>query len=128
MPAPTTNSPTTSSRAPNAPPAARRARRVLIAAPVLAWSRYRIPATNIPPAVLANPVHLQAHVLAGWREAVGGRLPSAPTSCRRYCATAEFAKVICGAAADNLDLQYRHRGHAGNRAVLPTPATCLLRW
>ena len=38
---------------------------VLIAAPVLAWSRYRIGATSISPAVLANlRVHLQAHVLA----------------------------------------------------------------
>src|SRR5574340_1269602 len=38
---------------------------LLIAAPVLAWSRYRIPATPVPPAVLANlRVHLQAHVLA----------------------------------------------------------------
>lgn len=79
---------------------------VLIAAPVLAWSRYRIPAANIPPAVLANlRVHLQAHVLAkGAKLSVADFLFSPDQLPQGYCATAEFAKVICGAAADNLDL------------------------
>ncbi|MCK6409921.1 MAG: DUF2863 family protein [Thauera sp.] len=79
---------------------------VLIAAPVLAWSRYRIPATTVPPAVLANlRVHLQAHVLAkGAHLAVADFLFSPDQLPQGYCATAEFAKVICATAADNQDL------------------------
>lgn len=79
---------------------------LLITAPVMAWSRYRIPAANIPPAVLANlRVHLQAHVLAkGAKLSVADFLFSPDQLPQGYCATAEFAKVICGAAADNLDL------------------------
>lgn len=85
---------------------------VLIAAPVLAWSRYRIPATNIPAAVLANlRVHLQAHVLAkGARLSVADFLFSPDQLPQGYCATAEFAKVICGAAVDNLDLHIDTEG------------------
>ena len=79
---------------------------VLIAAPVLAWSRYRIPATTVPPAVLANlRVHLQAHVLAkGAHLSVADFLFSPDQLPQGYCATAEFAKVICATAADNQDL------------------------
>lgn len=79
---------------------------VLIAAPILAWSRYRIPATSIPAAVLANlRVHLQAHVLAkGARLAVADFLLSPDQLPQGYCATAEFAKVLGAAALDNHDL------------------------
>ncbi|HHW65350.1 MAG TPA: DUF2863 family protein, partial [Rhodocyclaceae bacterium] len=85
---------------------------VLIAAPVLAWSRYRIAATSIAPAVLANlRVHLQAHVLAkGAHLSVADFLFSPDQLPQGYCATAEFAKVICGAARDNLDLHIETEG------------------
>lgn len=80
---------------------------VLIAAPALAWSRYRIPATSIPPAVLSNlRVHLQAHVLAkGARLALADFLFSPDQLPQGYCATADFAKELGGAAFDNHDLR-----------------------
>jgi len=38
---------------------------LLLAAPVLAWSRFSIPATTVPAKVINNlRVHLQAHVLS----------------------------------------------------------------
>lgn len=79
---------------------------VLIAAPILAWSRYRIPASSIPPAVLANlRVHLQAHVLAkGARLALADFLFSPDQLPQGYCATADFAKVLGGAALDSHEL------------------------
>ena len=85
---------------------------VLITAPVLAWSRYRIAATSIAPAVLANlRVHLQAHVLAkGAKLSVADFLFSPDQLPQGYCSTAEFAKVICGAALDNLDLHIETEG------------------
>lgn len=85
---------------------------VLIAAPVLAWSRYRIPAASISPAVLANlRVHLQAHVLAkGARLSVADFLFSPDQLPQGYCSTTEFAKVICGAALDNHDLHIDTEG------------------
>jgi hypothetical protein len=85
---------------------------VLVAAPVLAWSRYRIPASNIPPAVLANlRVHLQAHVLAkGARLALADFLFSPDQLPQGYCATAEFAKVLGTAAMDNHDLRIDTEG------------------
>ena len=85
---------------------------VLITAPVLAWSRYRIAATSIAPAVLATlRVHLQAHVLAkGAKLSVADFLFSPDQLPQGYCSTAEFAKVICGAALDNLDLHIETDG------------------
>ena len=79
---------------------------VLIAAPILAWSRYRIPAAVVPPAVLANlRVHLRAHVLAqGARLAVADFLFSPDQLPQGYCATAEFSKVLGAAAMDDHDL------------------------
>lgn len=80
---------------------------VLVAAPVLAWSRYRIPASSIPPAVLSNlRVHLQAHVLAkNARLALADFLFSPDQLPQGYCATADFAKLLGGAAMDNHDLR-----------------------
>ncbi len=80
---------------------------VLIAAPILAWSRYRIPAATVPPAVLANlRVHLQAHVLAqGTRLAVADFLFSPDQLPQGYCATAEFSRLLGTAAMDNQDLR-----------------------
>ncbi|ENO89611.1 DUF2863 family protein [Thauera linaloolentis] len=85
---------------------------VLIAAPILAWSRYRIPASVVPSAVLANlRVHLQAHVLAtGARLALADFLFSPDHLPQGYCATAEFAKMLGTAAVDNLDLRIDTEG------------------
>lgn len=85
---------------------------VLIAAPILAWSRYRIPASAVPAAVLANlRVHLQAHVLAkNARLAVADFLFSPDQLPQGYCLTAEFAKVLGAAAMDNHDLHIETEG------------------
>ncbi len=85
---------------------------VLIAAPILAWSRYRIPANSIPPAVLANlRVHLQAHVLAkGVKLSLADFLFSPDQLPQGYCATADFARVIGAAALDAHDLHIETEG------------------
>ncbi len=79
---------------------------ILTAAPLLAWSRYRIPATVIPPAVLANlRVHLQAHVLAdGVKLALSNFLFSPDHLPVGYCNTARFADSLGEAALRDQDL------------------------
>ncbi|PTD98172.1 DUF2863 family protein [Pseudothauera lacus] len=79
---------------------------LLIAAPVLAWSRYSIPAATIAPAILANlKVHLQAHVLADRvRVAVADFLFSPDQLPQGYCATAELAGVLGRAALAGQDV------------------------
>lgn len=79
---------------------------LLIAAPVLAWSRYRIPATPVPPAALANlRVHLQAHVLAnGVKVSVADFLFSPDQLPQGYCATARLAEALGNAARQGQDL------------------------
>lgn len=79
---------------------------LLIAAPVLAWSRYRIPASTIGPAVLANlRVHLQAHVVSQHaRIALADFLFSPDQLPQGYCATAEFAGALGRAALAGHDL------------------------
>ena len=85
---------------------------VLIAAPILAWSRYRIPAVAVPSAVLANlRVHFQAHVLAqDARLAVANFLFSPDQLPQGYCATAEFAKMLGNAAMNDSDLRIDTEG------------------
>ncbi|CAM5403625.1 hypothetical protein TMEC54S_02626 [Thauera mechernichensis] len=85
---------------------------VLLAAPILAWSRFRIPATSLPAAMVANlRVHLQAHVLSkDARLSVADFLFSPDQLPQGYCNTAEFAKVIGGAAIDNSDLHIDTEG------------------
>ena len=85
---------------------------VLIAAPILAWSRYRIPAVAVPSAVLANlRVHFQAHVLAQEaRLAVADFLFSPDQLPQGYCATAEFARMLGKAAMGNSDLRIDTEG------------------
>lgn len=85
---------------------------LLIAAPILAWSRYRIPATPIPPAVLANlRVHLQAHVLAtGVKLAVADFLFSPDHLPQGYCATARLADALGRAAQVGEDLRVDTEG------------------
>jgi len=79
---------------------------ILIAAPLLAWSRYRIPATKIPPAVLANlRVHLQAHVLAAKvKLSMADFLFSPDHLPVGYCNTARFADAIGAAARRDRDM------------------------
>ena len=85
---------------------------LLIGAPVLAWSRYKIPASVIPSAVLSNlRVHLQAHVLAeNARLALADFLFSPDQLPQGYCATAEFAAALGRAALQNQDLHLETRG------------------
>lgn len=85
---------------------------LLLAAPVLAWSRYRIPATSIPAAVLANlRVHLQAHVLADKaRLALADFLFSPDQLPQGYCPTAALAAAIGRAALANQDLHVETEG------------------
>ncbi|MDR1662167.1 MAG: DUF2863 family protein [Azoarcus sp.] len=79
---------------------------IFIAAPVLAWSRFRIPARALPAATLANlRVHLCAHVLAqNARVALADFLYSPDQLPQGYCATAGFAKLLGRAALENKDL------------------------
>ncbi|TVO53440.1 DUF2863 family protein [Denitromonas halophila] len=79
---------------------------LLVAAPLLSWSRYRIPALAISDAVLANlRVHLQAHVLADdVRLSVANYLFSPDQLPVGYCNTARFAEEIGVAAQADQDL------------------------
>ena len=94
------------SRAENAGRASGKENVLLLAAPILAWSRYRIPAASIPPAVVANlRVHLQAHILAdGVRLAVADYLFSPDHLPVGYCNTARFTEALGDAALHNRDL------------------------
>lgn len=87
---------------------------LLIAAPVLAWSRYRIPAGPIPPALLANlRVHLAAHVLAeGVKLSVADFLFSPDQLPQGYCPTASLAQALGEAALANQDLHIETDGLA----------------
>ncbi|MDR0715998.1 MAG: DUF2863 family protein [Azoarcus sp.] len=77
-----------------------------IAAPVLAWSRFRIPACPLPAATLTNlRVHLLAHVLArDTRLALADFLFSPDQLPQGYCATAAFAARLGRAALEGKDL------------------------
>ncbi len=85
---------------------------LLIAAPVLAWSRYRIPAAAIPSAALANlRVHLQAHVFASDTSlALADFLFSMDQLPQGYCDTAAFASAIGKAALNNSDIHIETEG------------------
>ncbi|GHU22976.1 hypothetical protein FACS189497_07090 [Betaproteobacteria bacterium] len=78
---------------------------LLLAAPVLAWSRFRIPARSLPAATLANlRVHLQAHVLArNTQLALADYLFSPDQLPQGYCSTHGLASVMGRAALDNSD-------------------------
>ena len=85
---------------------------LLIGAPILAWSRYRIPANAIPSAVLANlRVHLSAHILANdARLALADFLFSPDQLPRGYCATSEFTDAIGRAALADQNLHIETEG------------------
>ncbi|HOY01723.1 DUF2863 family protein [Zoogloea sp.] len=82
---------------------------LLITAPVMAWSRYRIPAAPISGAVMANlRVHLKAHVLAtGVKLALADFLFSPDQLPQGYCATADFATHLGKAAETDTDLHIK---------------------
>jgi len=82
---------------------------LLITAPVMAWSRYRIPATSIAAAVMANlRVHLKAHVFAkDVKLALADFLFSPDQLPQGYCATADFATHLGKAAQSDTDLHIK---------------------
>lgn len=82
---------------------------LLIAAPVMAWSRYRIPAAPIAAAVMANlRVHLKAHIFAsGVKLALADFLFSPDQLPQGYCATADFATHLGKAAEADEDLRIK---------------------
>lgn len=79
---------------------------LLIAVPILAWSRFLIPTGTIAPGVLKDiRVHLQAHVLAAnARLGLADVLFSIDQLPRGFGATLELARELWGAAAVGKDL------------------------
>jgi hypothetical protein len=80
---------------------------LLLAAPVLAWSRFAVPATPLPRPVLdALRAQLQAHVLAGGaRLALADYLFSPDQLPQGYGKTLEFAERLWAAALEGRDLR-----------------------
>lgn len=80
---------------------------LLIAAPVLAWSRYAIPSGKIPAEVLATlRVQLQAHVLAdNVRFGLADFLFSPDQLPQSYCETASLSERLGKAALHGRDLR-----------------------
>jgi hypothetical protein len=80
---------------------------VVIAAPVLAWSRFQIPSGNIPAAQLdALRVHLQAHVLAAdVRLGLSDILYSPDQLPQNYVETAQLAEKLAKAAVHGRNLK-----------------------
>ena len=79
---------------------------LLIAAPLLSWSRFRIPSTSIAPAGVANlRVHLLALIFFYYvKLAVADFLFSPDQLPAGYCATAQFADALGQAALEQRDL------------------------
>lgn len=80
---------------------------VMIAVPVLAWSRYQVPAGTIPAAQLQDlRVHLQAHVLAAdARLGIADFLFSPDQLPQSYIDTATLAERLAKAALHGKDLK-----------------------
>lgn len=80
---------------------------LLFSAPVLAWSRYAIPAGPIAPEVLANlRVQLQAHVFAAdVRFGLADFFFSPDQLPQSYCETAALTGRLCKAALHGRDLK-----------------------
>ncbi|MFH1869135.1 MAG: DUF2863 family protein [Pseudomonadota bacterium] len=81
---------------------------VMIAAPVLAWSRFQIPSGNIPAVQLdALRVHLQAHVLAADAKlSLCDVLYSPDQLPQNYVDTAELAGKLAKAAVHGRNLKF----------------------
>jgi hypothetical protein len=80
---------------------------VLIAAPLLAWSRFQIPSGSIPQVQLDSlRVHLQAHVLAAdARLALADVLYSPDQLPQNYVETAQFAERLAKSAVHGRNLK-----------------------
>ncbi len=80
---------------------------LLFAAPVLAWSRYAIPAGPISPEALASlRVHLQAHVFAAdVRLGLSDYFFSPDQLPQSYCETAALAEKLAKAALHGRDIK-----------------------
>lgn len=80
---------------------------MLLAAPVLAWSRFSIPAMTLPAKVLNNlRVHMQAHVLAdGIKLTLADTLFSPDQLPQGYCETAKFTQRFAQLTPDAQVLQ-----------------------
>jgi hypothetical protein len=80
---------------------------LLIAVPVLAWSRFVVPTGTIPSAALNDlRVHLQAHVLAaGTRLGLADSLFSIDQLPRGFCPTLALARDLWAAAAAGKNLR-----------------------
>lgn len=87
--------------------AARESELLLFAAPVLAWSRYAIPAGPIAAATMANlRVQLQGHVFAdGVRLGLANYFFSPDHLPQSYCETAQLSDKLGKAALHSRDLQ-----------------------
>lgn len=87
---------------------------LLIAAPIMAWSRFSIPASVVPAAQLASlRVHLQAHVLAdGVKLGLANFLFSPDQLPQGYCDTRRFAVALGEAARTGADLKISPEGLA----------------
>lgn len=81
-------------------------RHLLIALPILAWSRYRIPDRRLPAALLANlRVQLKAHVLAdGVRVGLADQLFSPDQLPAGFVGTQRLMASLAGVAGDDGDL------------------------
>jgi hypothetical protein len=84
---------------------------VLVAAPVLSWSRYEVPARGVPDEVLANlRVQLQAHVAAsGARLAIADHLFSPDQLPPGYAETRQLAEALWDAAVTEQDVAVPQR-------------------
>ncbi len=91
---------------------------VLIAVPILAWSRFGIPTGTVPAGVLNDiRVHLQAHVLAGGtRLGLADALFSIDQLPRGFCPTLALAKELWAAAlaAKNLHIDPKRLAETAN--------------
>lgn len=76
---------------------------LLLAVPLLAWSRFNVPTGALPASVLQDlRVHLQAHVLAaGTRLGLADTLISIDQLPRGFCPTLSLAKELWAAATSN---------------------------
>jgi hypothetical protein len=100
---------------------------VMIAVPLLAWSRFQIPSGSIPPAQIdAVRVHLQAHVLAADAKlGLCDVLYSPDQLPQNYVDTSQLAEKLAKAAIHGRNLKVDPAQLAGNHELSlghPLPA------
>ena len=113
---------------------------LLIAAPVLAWSRFSIPAAKIPATILNNlRTHLQAHVLADKVQLVLADALFSPDQLPQgYCQTAAFVRELARTLpAETLEVDFGALPETARflsdlryvlGVVLVKPGTTIFRW